>query len=75
MYIRDVFQEQHGQHKILVDGRINGAAKGVACTPYRLVDLVLINLCVVSHVGCSVASDQAVVCTSFWSSFARCSRS
>lgn len=40
-YIRDVFHEQHGEHKILIDGRIDYSTKRIICRPCSLVELVL----------------------------------
>lgn len=48
-YIRDVFQEQHGQDVILVDRCVDCPVKGVARRPGGLVDVVLRDLIAEEH--------------------------
>ena len=47
--VRDVLQEQHRQHKVFVDARVDGAAEGVAGVPDGGVDVVLADVRDFSH--------------------------
>lgn len=40
--IADVLEEQHGEDEVFVGVRADGAAEGIAGSPQRLVDVVLV---------------------------------